>query len=84
MGLRGENQLILIDWDQDSKSTMGGEFEPRYAIHVIGLGFSDVVPEAFQDSGRLLENIDKVYNGRKHFGGFYPVPPPQAPQRWFN
>lgn len=53
-GLRQNNQVVLVDWTQGFKSESDSEFDPQYAIHLLGLGFSDIVPDAFQDSGRVL------------------------------
>lgn len=57
VGLRESQQLVLIDWAQEAKPE--GRFDPRYAVHVIGLGFSDILPDSFQDSGRLL--VERLY-----------------------
>ncbi|KAG8926069.1 hypothetical protein FRC00_003310 [Tulasnella sp. 408] len=54
VALRQRKHVVLIDWADDSKSGGSGEFEPRYAIHLMGLGFSDVAPNAFQELGRSL------------------------------
>ncbi|KAG8895102.1 hypothetical protein FRC00_007988 [Tulasnella sp. 408] len=54
VALRQNKHVVLIDWAEGSKSGGGSEFEPRYAIHLMGLGFSDVAPNAFQELGRLL------------------------------
>ncbi|KIO16980.1 hypothetical protein M407DRAFT_33364 [Tulasnella calospora MUT 4182] len=61
VGLRGNQQLVLVDWAQETKPELEGEFEPRYAVHVIGLGFSDILPESFQDSGRLLAGLSRYF-----------------------
>ncbi|KAG8908674.1 hypothetical protein FRC00_011050, partial [Tulasnella sp. 408] len=52
--LRQNKHIVLIDWREDFESGADGDFDPRYAIHLMGLGFSDIVPEAFQDLGRSL------------------------------
>ncbi|KAG8901683.1 hypothetical protein FRC01_009772 [Tulasnella sp. 417] len=54
-GFRQNKEIVLIDWTEelDSKSDM--EFDPQYAIHILGLGFGDMIPEAFQDLERLLQ-----------------------------
>ncbi|KIO17399.1 hypothetical protein M407DRAFT_12362, partial [Tulasnella calospora MUT 4182] len=61
MGLRGNQQLVLVDWAQGTEPELEGEFEPRYAVHVIGLGFSDILPKSFQDSRRLLAGLSRYF-----------------------
>ncbi|KAG9045680.1 hypothetical protein FS837_005864 [Tulasnella sp. UAMH 9824] len=66
VGLRENQQLVLVDWTQGINYE--GEFEPRYAVHVIGLGFSDIIPNSFQNSGRLLEKRTRYYMHFRNIG----------------
>ncbi|KAG8960745.1 hypothetical protein FRC00_014240 [Tulasnella sp. 408] len=61
--LRQNKHIVLIDWREDFESGADSDFDPRYAIHLMGLGFSDIVPDAFQDLGRLLAG-EAIAGGR--------------------
>lgn len=49
--------MVLIEWTEKIGPDEDIEFEPQYAVHILGLGFSDIAPDAFQESGRLLRRI---------------------------
>lgn len=44
--------MVLFDWAQDIGPKVEVEFDPKYAIHLMGLSFSPLIPDAFQDSIR--------------------------------
>ncbi|KAG8955029.1 hypothetical protein FRC00_005626 [Tulasnella sp. 408] len=47
-------QIVLIDWTEKIGPDGDVGFQPQYAVHILGLGFSDVAPDAFHEAGRFL------------------------------
>lgn len=44
--------MLLVDWAKDIQPEPEVVFDPGYAVHIMGLGFSPIIPDAFQDSVR--------------------------------
>lgn len=49
---RGNKTMLLVDWAKDIQPEPEVVFDPGYAVHIMGLGFSPIIPDAFQDSVR--------------------------------
>lgn len=52
--------MLLIDWTEAIQPKPEVKFDPGYAIHLMGLGFSPKIPDLFQDSIRKGLNFSTL------------------------